>query len=211
MILQSLINKGNLPANLVTKTNFDAKLSGLNRKITQNKTKHLLVKNESNNLKTFDSSYCNGKSYSEEDGKPNYLIFQPLNKYFNVDYNNLYYVLSCTSKGLSNESIKPPTTSDNSLTPILNYYGTKTKVSFDMSCLKQDKVTFNHGKIVNIYIVYGIIKIANIDGNRNSYLTVQSALFEAVSLTKNADINKYKYSGYGLAFDRTSSFLFPGR
>ena len=211
MILQSLINKGNLPANLVTKTNFDAKLSGLNRKITQNKTKHLLVKDESNNLKTFDSSYCNGKSYSEEDGKPNYLIFQPLNKYFNVDYNNLYYVLSCTSKGLSNESIKPPTTSDNSLTPILNHYGTKTKLSFHMSCLKEEKVTFNHGKIVNIYIVYGIIKIANIDGNRNSYLTVQSALFEAVSLTKNADINKYKYSGYGLAFDRASSFLFPGR
>ena len=27
-------------ANLITKTNFDAKLSGLNRKITQNKTKH---------------------------------------------------------------------------------------------------------------------------------------------------------------------------
>ena len=123
---------------------------------------------------------------------------------------NFYYVLSQTSKGLSNESIKPPTTSDNSLTPILNYYGTKTKVSFDMSCLKQDKVTFNHGKIVNIYIVYEIIRIANINGNRNSNLTVQNALFGAVSLTKNADVNKYKYSGYGIAFDRTSSFSFPG-
>ena len=122
---------------------------------------------------------------------------------------NLYYVLSWKSKGLSNESIKPPTTSDNSLTPILNYYGTKTKVSFDMSCLKQDKVTFNHGKIVNIYIVYKIIKIANIN-NRNDNLTVQNALFGAVSLTKNADVNKYKYSGYGIAFDRTSSFSFPG-
>ena len=73
---------------------------------------------------------------------------------------------------MSNETIKPPTTSDNSLSPILNYYGTKTKVSFDMSCLKQDKVTFNHGKIVNIYNVFEIIKIANINGNRNSNLTV---------------------------------------
>ena len=45
------------PANLITKTDFDAKLSSLNRKIIQNKTKHLLVKNELNNLKTFDSSY----------------------------------------------------------------------------------------------------------------------------------------------------------
>ena len=73
---------------------------------------------------------------------------------------------------MSNETIKPPTTSDNGLSPILNYYGTKTKVSFDMSCLKQDKVTFNHGKIVNIYNVFEIIKIANINGNRNSNLTV---------------------------------------
>ena len=122
---------------------------------------------------------------------------------------NLYYVLSWTSKGLSNESIKPPTTSDNSLTPILNYYGTKTKVSFDMSCLKQDKVTFNHGKIVNIYIVYKIIRIANIN-NRDDNLTVLNALFGAVSLAKNVDVNKYKYSGYVIVFDRTSIFWFPG-
>ena len=32
-------------ANVITKTDFDAKLSNLNRKITQNKTKHLLVEN----------------------------------------------------------------------------------------------------------------------------------------------------------------------
>ena len=163
-----------------------------------------------NKLKTFDLSYYNGKSSFEEDGTPNFLIFQPLNKYFKVGDGNLYYVLSRTSKGLSNESIKPPTTSDNSLTPILSYYGTKRKVSFDMGCLKQGKVTFNHGKIVNIYIVYEIIRIANINVNRNSNLTVQNALFGAVSLTKTADVKKYKYSGYGIAFDRTSRFSFPG-
>ena len=112
----------------MTKADFDAKLSSLTRKITQNKTKHLRVENELNKLKTFDSSYYNGKSYFEEDGTPNYLIFQPLNKYFKVGGGNLYYVLSWTSKGLSNESIKPPTTSNNILTPTLNYRGTKTKV-----------------------------------------------------------------------------------
>ena len=184
-------------------------LNCLNRKITQNKTKYLLVKNKLNKLKTFDSSYYSGKSYFEEDGTSNYLIFQPLNKYFKAGYNNLYYVLSWISKGLPNESIKPPTTSDNSLTPILNYYGTKTKISFDMGCLKQDKVTFNHGKIVSIYIVYEIIRIVNITGNKNSNLTVQNALFGAVSLTNNADVNKYKYSGYGIAFDKTSNLSFP--
>ena len=63
-------------------------------------------------------------------------------------------VLSWQSKGLSNESIKPPTTSDNSLTPALNYYGTKTRVKFTGSCLKQPKISYTHGTIVNIYIVY---------------------------------------------------------
>ena len=63
---------------------------------------------------------------------------------------------------------------------------------------------------MNSYIAYEIIRIANINGNTNSNLTVQNALFGAVSLTKNADVNKYKYSGYGIAFVRTSSFSFPG-
>ena len=111
---------------------------------------------------------------------------------------------------MSSESIKPPTSSDNSLTPILNYYGTKIKVSFDRTCLRHDKVTFNHRKMVNIYIVYEIIRYANINGNRNSNLTGQNALFGAVSLTKNADVNKYKYSGCGIVVDRTSRFSFPG-
>ena len=30
------------------------------------------------------------------------------------------------------------------------------------------------------------------------------------TLTKNADIDKYRYSGYGTGFDRRSSFSFPG-
>ena len=111
---------------------------------------------------------------------------------------------------MSNESIKPPATSDNSLTPILNYYEPKIKVSFDKSCLIQDRLTFNHGKIVNIFIVYKIINIANINGNRDSNLTVKNVLFVAVSLTKNADEEKYKYSGYGTAFYGKGRFSFPG-
>ena len=67
---------------------------------------------------------------------------------------NTYYNSSWKSKGLSSESIKPPTKSDNSLTPALNYYSTKTRVKFIGSCLKQSKISYNHGKVVNIYIVY---------------------------------------------------------
>ena len=68
-------------------------------------------------------------------------------------------------------------TSNLSITPNMNYYGTKKKVDFNGSCLKQDSVPFNHGKVVNIYIDYEISKSINI----SDYPTL---LFRAVSLTK---------------------------
>ena len=55
-------------ASLITKTDFDANLSSLHKKITSNKTKHLLVENKLNKLKTFDLSYFMGKCHFEEDG-----------------------------------------------------------------------------------------------------------------------------------------------
>ena len=56
------------------------------------------------------------------------------------------YVLSWQSKGLCNESIKPPTTSNNSLNPRLSYYGTKVRAQFTKSCLKQSNHIFTHKK-----------------------------------------------------------------
>ena len=118
-------------------------MSNLNRKTTSNKTKHLLVENELNKLKTYDSSYFIGKSHFEEDGLQNYLVFQPIIRYFKVNkITNTDYVLSWKSKGLSAERIKPPTTSDNSLTPKLNYYGTKTRVKFNGTCLQKSKISY---------------------------------------------------------------------
>ena len=65
-------------ANLIIKTDFDAKLSSFNKTTTQNKPKHLLAENELNKLKTFDFGYFIGKSHFEEDGTQNYLVFQPM-------------------------------------------------------------------------------------------------------------------------------------
>ena len=73
--------------------------------------------------------YFFGKTHFDEDGTQNYLVFVTKNKYFKV-ITNSDYVFSWKSKGLCSESIKPPTTSDSSLTPALNYYGTKTRVKF---------------------------------------------------------------------------------
>ena len=140
--------------NLTIKTDLDAKLSGLNRKITANKTKLFLNDN--------DLSYYRGKQYCDEgSSKQSYLVFLPINKYFKLNSvaNAADYVLSWQPKGLSNESIKPRTTSDNSLTSELNYYGTKTKINFTRSCLKQASHILTHKKVVNIYIAYEFIYI----------------------------------------------------
>ena len=67
---------------------------------------------------------------------------------------NTDHVSSWESKGLSAASIKPPTTSGNSLTPELNYCDTKTRVECSGSCFKKSKISYTHGKVVNIYIVY---------------------------------------------------------
>ena len=62
-------------------------------------------------------------------------------------------ISSWESKGLSNKVIKPPSTNINSLAPTLKYTGKRIYLKFNGNCLKQDKITFNHGTIVNIYIV----------------------------------------------------------
>ena len=155
-------------------------------------------------LKTFDSSYFIGKSHFEEDGTQNYLVFQPMYRYFKM-ITNTDYVSSWKSKGLSAESIKPPNTSDNSLTPALSYYGAKTRVKFNVSCLQQPKLPYTHGTVGNIYIVSELSASSSHSGNT----TLTDCLFGAVTLTKNADFDKYGYPGYGIGFDRKSSFSFP--
>ena len=120
-------------------------MSSLNRKIFANKTKHFLNDDE--------LSYYRGKQYFDEgSSKQNYLVFLPINTYFRLNSvaSTAHYVLSWQSKGLSNESIRPPITSDNNLTPELNCYGTKTKIKFTRSCLKQSDHIYTNKKVVNI-------------------------------------------------------------
>ena len=74
------------------------------KKITSSKAKHLLVENELKKLKTFDLNYFIGRSHFEEDGTQNYLVFQPLNKYFKL-IANTKHISSWKSKGLSDENI----------------------------------------------------------------------------------------------------------
>ena len=116
------------------------------------KTGNFLTKNESKKRQTFDSIYFRGKSWRR--WYTNYLVFQTMYIYFKrvsgIGIGNCIHFW--LSKRLPDENITVLTTSDYSLNPQLSYFSTKTKVGFKGSCLRQDKIKYNHGKIVHFYI-----------------------------------------------------------
>ena len=73
--------------------------------------------------------------------------------------------------------------------------------------MKQNKLGYAQGKIVNLYIVYEL-KNRRVD---NTDFTVQNGLFGAVKTTKNANTSHYKYEGYRICFDSESSFSLGNR
>ena len=115
---------------------INTKLSSLDGKIVEKKTKNESIKNElekaTKNLLLFflGNTFCGAR-----DGSQAYLIFQPLHRYVKI-IANTKYISEWKSKGLSDESIKPPTTSDNTLTPLIDYYSCNIRVKFNGSILR---------------------------------------------------------------------------
>ena len=97
-------------------------------KIAENNTKKESIENELKKLKTYDLGYFISKSHFEEDGAQNYLVFQPIKRYFQIIANSKL-ISSWLSKGISDETIKTPATSDNSLNPLIDYYGSKVRLN----------------------------------------------------------------------------------
>ena len=174
----------------------------LNRKTVSNKAIDLVIENKLKKLKALDTSYYNGKNYFDKDGIQNYLVFQSILKYFTL---NSRWIIKWKLKVLSNGSLEGVSTSSNTLTLSVNYYGEKARLKFTGSILQQKIATYSHKKVVNLYLVYEITNFHGID----NYPTLTNALFGAVKLTKNAHIYKYKYSGYGIGFDGKGFFSHP--
>ena len=87
-------------------------------------------------VKKFDLNYFKGKSHFGEDGAQNYLVFQPMKKYFKRiagvgSGNHLYF---WKTKGFCDDRINSNTASNHTITPKLSFYGTKTRVEFNGSC-----------------------------------------------------------------------------
>ena len=162
------------------------------------------VVSKNNNIKGFldlsgyaredDLAYFRGKDYIQQ----NYLVFKPKYKYFKTFADSHFtFVSSWESKGLSNEKIISPKTTDTDSSPKVIYNNGGVHLRLISDYLKQDKVVYNHGSIVNIYVVY------ELSFSTTSDITLDNCLFGAITLTKNSASNpdQYKYSGYGTAFN----------
>ena len=116
--------------------------------------------------------------------------------------------LPCTvseweSMGLSNDKSRPPYTANKSLFPKLIWNKSKLRLRFERSCLKEDKAPFTPNNVVNLFIVCELDRWSR---DLNTDFTLKECLYGTVKLTKNADPDKYKYSGYGIGFDSRSKF-----
>ena len=80
-------------------------------------------------IQAFDLSYFHDKNYFGKDDAQNYLVFQPINRYFKkiIGVGNGEYIYFWKSKGLSDEKINSITASNYSITPSLDYLGAKSK------------------------------------------------------------------------------------
>ena len=94
-----------------------------------------------------------------------------------------YFKVISNTKNISKWKSKGLYRSDNCLSPLIDYPGNKIRLKFNGGCLKQQKnLTYTHGTIVDIYIVYEL-------GTSSFFSdgpTLKNSLFGAVKLTKNA-------------------------
>ena len=109
-------------ANLITKRDLDTELKKNSDRVTSNKSKHLLVENELKKLQKTDAAYFRGKSHFEEDDTQNYLVFQPIYRYFRriIGVGSGNYIYFWKSIGFSDERFDSVTASNYKITPELS-------------------------------------------------------------------------------------------
>ena len=134
-------------------------------------------------FQTFDLSYLFGKSYFDDDYTQSDLAFKLMHRHFEK-ISNTELISSWKSEGLSNESNKPPATSSNNLGPALSYIAVRTRVKFDGTCLKQDKITFTHGNVVNVSSFYEKFFFGVRNDEKKRSFTI---------MVRNDDKSKHKY------------------
>ena len=105
---------------------------------------------------------------------------------------------------MSAEKLTTPTTTDNSLSLSIKQYGdSHFCLVFKESWLKQKNETYTSPDITNFLIAY---ELDTWSQDLHCDFTLKSCLHGGIKLSKNADADKYVYSGYGIEFGSRSLF-----
>ena len=96
-----------------------------------------------------------------------------------------------------NEKFTPTYVNKRIFFPDVVWNGANLKLRFNRSYLKQNRAPYTPKNVVNLFIAY---ELDTWSGHLNTDFAIANCFFRAVNLTKNADPDKYKHSGYGIGF-----------
>ena len=199
---------------MITKTGFDAKLKDIINRVTNNKSKDLLLDNEIKNLITLVGSTAKTKSDEGqiEDSftrgfyyylQQSYLVYECKVRLFNFSNGKISEWKSTGMFNYSNDSSMRGIEDPKTKLPELKNDG-RTHVSLFGNYFEQNKVIIpNNNNVINIYCVY---ELRPVNLLLNIEFTILNAFFGAMEITKNPDTSKYKCKGYGICFDKGGSF-----
>ena len=146
-------------------------------------------------------SILNGAKYFSLGIFQNCLVFIPAKKYIK-DFSGTTRIESWKFNGMSEENIDNITKSNINFAPTFVDHHVLPDINFNGHCLIKNNVSIPK-KVINLYISYTLgPQIINL----NTDFTLGNYLFRSVKLTKNSDLDKYKYCGYGIRFDSRSKF-----
>ena len=143
-------------------------------------------------------SVLNGANYFSSEIFQNYLVIIPAKKYIKY-FSGTNRIDLWKSNGMSEENIENITKSHSNFAPAFVDHHLLPDINFNEHCLI-DNISIPK-KVTNLCISY---KLNPELRNLNADFTLGNCLIGSVKLSKNADLDKYKYSGYGIGFDSRS-------
>ena len=143
-------------------------------------------------------SIDNGAKYFSSRIFQNYLVFIPAKRSIKY-FSGTTQIDSLKSNGISEENIENITKSDSNFAPTFVGHHLLPDITFNGHCLIKNISIAK--KVINLNTSYTLNP-----GLRNLSIdfTLNNCLFGSVKLTKNADPEKYKYSGYAIGFNSRS-------
>ena len=129
-------------------------------------------------------------------------IYIPAKKYIKYFHGTAQsFVWKCNA--ISEESIENITKLDSNFVPAFFHHHPLPDINFNRHCLIKNDISIPK-KVINLYITYTLDPQLR---NLNTHFMLSNCLFGSVKIAKNADLDKYKYTGYSIGFDFCSEFL----